>query len=98
MIQRIHTVLSAAVTWLVVLAMVLTIVAAELADALGATSPVVVIALRAVAAIGVAVSIIRRVTPVLPDARGLLPKPDQPATSDEAWLTAELERVRSMTP
>jgi hypothetical protein len=71
--ERVRTVARAAVTWLVLASTVLTIAAEELARVAGADSPVVVLMLRVVAWLGVAVAIIRRSTPVLPDARGILP-------------------------
>jgi hypothetical protein len=97
-IERIKTIAQAAVTWLVALAGVLTIVAAELADQLGADNVVVVWVLRAVVWLGVAVAIIRRSTPVLPDARGVLPQIGEPVTSNEKWLAEELEHQRSLFP
>lgn len=86
---KVKTVAKASVTWLVVAAGVLTVVADELATQLGADSPVVVLVLRAVSWIGVAVAIIRRSTPVLPDARGVLSN-GHPVTEDEARLEREL--------
>lgn len=86
-VDRIQVVLTAVVTWLVALAAVLVIVADELATAIGAEHPVVALCARAVVVVGVAVSIIRRVTPVLPAAQGLLPVPDGvPVTEREAAL------------
>lgn len=73
MIDRIKVILTAAVTWLVVLATVLTIVAGELQDQGGDFAPVVAWIARIITVIGVVVTIIRRVTPVLPQQRGLLP-------------------------
>jgi len=70
---RAKTVARAAVTWLVLASTILTVAAEEIAKVAGTDSPVVVLALRAVSWLGVAVMILRRVTPVLPDARGILP-------------------------
>ena len=65
---RALVVLKAAPTWLTMAAVVISTVAA------GIPIPVVAqIAATVVAAIGSAVAIIRRVTPVLPDERGVLP-------------------------
>jgi hypothetical protein len=66
--------LGAAVTWMVALASGLTLAAGEIAQAApeGSEGTVAVI-LRVVAWLGTAVLIVRRVTPVLPAARGLLP-------------------------
>lgn len=97
-ITRIRVVAGSVVTWLVVAAMICTIVAAELADMIGADHVVVVLILRVVAWLAVATSIVRRVTPVLDDARGILPVPDVPVTSREAWLESELEHARSLHP
>lgn len=98
-ITRAKTVLGAAITWLVVLAGVLTIVAGELADQVGADSTIVVLVLRALAWVGVAISIIRRVTPALDSARGLLPVSDSiPVTSRERVLQRELDHQRNLAP
>lgn len=74
-IARIKVVLTAAVTWLVAASLVVTIVSSELADVLsdGTAETVAAVSLKIVAWLGAAVSIIRRVTPVLPDQVGLLP-------------------------
>jgi hypothetical protein len=85
LIQRIRTVLTAAVTWLVVLSTVLTIVMAELDEFAGIPPGVIRGIGTALAVVGVVLAIIRRVTPVLPDARGLAPvELDQPLTQHEA--------------
>jgi small neutral amino acid transporter SnatA (MarC family) len=74
-IARTKVVLSAAVTWLVVAAAVLAIIAEELAKVLpdGPGQAVARVLGIALMAIGCAIAIIRRVTPVLPDERGILP-------------------------
>ena len=73
LIARIRVVLSAAVTWLVTAAAVVTILVAELGSVAG-VPPAVVHALgTALVVITVATTIIRRVTVVLPEARGILP-------------------------
>jgi hypothetical protein len=72
---RIRTVLTALVTWLTVLAAVLSIVVDELADYADVAPVAWVIRIAGVVlvAAGVAVNIVRRVTPVIPADRGLLP-------------------------
>lgn len=70
-VARTRVVLTAVVTWLVVLAAVITNVVDELQLA-GASGTVLRILGNALGVIGVAVAIIRRVTPVLPEARGIL--------------------------
>lgn len=72
---RARTLLGAVVTWLTLLGLVLGIVADELADYAtdGTTATVVALIARALAAIGVAIAIVRRVTEVIPEDRGLLP-------------------------
>ena len=98
-ITRIKTILTTFVTWLVVLAGILTIVAGELVDQVGADSPVIVLILRVVAWLGTAVAIIRKVTPVLPSATGLLPVSESiPVTSRERFLARELDHQRNITP
>lgn len=74
-IAKIRVVLSAAVTWITVASGVVVIVADEAAKVLpsGAAEDVAAVAVRVVAVLGAAVAIIRRVTPVLPDQRGLIP-------------------------
>ena len=88
-LQRIKTVAKAAVTWLVIGGAVLSIVASELAGALGADHVAVQYATTAATALGVALAIIRQVTPVLPDQRGILPK-GGPVTERERLLVDEL--------
>lgn len=65
--ERVRVVLSAAVTWLVFAATVVTIVLQEV-DVPAVTR----FGGYALTVIGVAVAIIRRVTPVLPSERGVL--------------------------
>lgn len=83
----------APVMWLTVLAGILTILAAELGELLGADHPVIVFLLRAVVWVGVGISIIRQVTPVLKQARGVLPT-GEPATSNEVFLIREINQMR----
>lgn len=75
LIEKAKVVAQAAVTWLVFISVVLTFAASEIADVVpGETGEEIVTwILRVVAWIGVAVGIIRRVTPVAPDERGILP-------------------------
>jgi len=75
-IARIKVLLTAAVTWLIVASTIVTIMSEEIAAVLpdGAATTVGAVALKIVSIIGAAVAIIRRVTPVLPEERGLLPK------------------------
>lgn len=86
-IERLRVILTAAVTWLVAIAAVLTIVAGELATELGDAAPVVTWIARVVVWIGVAVAIIRQVTPVLPAARGILNDGTSPLTENERRLS-----------
>lgn len=73
-IERIKVVAAAAVTWLSVASAIVIILSEEIANVLpaGQAETVGAWALKAVAVIGAAVAIIRRVTPVLPEDRGLL--------------------------
>jgi len=75
LIEKAKVVAQAAVTWLVFASVVLTFAAGEIASVVpGETGETITEwVLRIVAWIGVAVGIIRRVTPVAKDERGLLP-------------------------
>jgi len=75
MFERIRVVATAMPTWLVAASAVVVIVSEELAAVLpaGAGETVGRWAIVAVAVLGAAVNIIRRVTPVLPRERGILP-------------------------
>lgn len=84
------------VTWLTMLAGVLSVVASELGAVLGADHPLLVLLARAVVWIGVAISIIRQVTPVLKPARGILPKIGEPTTPNEQWALNELAHHRTV--
>lgn len=95
LIERIKVFLTAAVTWLVVLGGVLTIVISQLAPTLGLDHPVIIWLSAAVVWIGIVVQIIRLSTPVLPSARGMLPTND-PVTHQEMHLQRELDRARSI--
>ena len=90
-LDRVGVILRAAPTYLTAVA----VIAGILLDELAAVGPVpswLTVALGAVIVVtGVAVAIIRRVTPVIADARGLLPA-DGPATSAEADLLEQLGR------
>lgn len=93
-LNRIHVIARAAVTWLVTLAGVLTIVADELTEALGADHVVVAWIVRVVAWVAVAVAIIRRSTPVLPEARGVLPVLGEPVTvAEREYLDAWMRQI-----
>lgn len=74
---RAAVVAKAAPTWLTGLSVVLTIVSEELAEVLpaGAAETVGRLVILATAWIGAAVSIIRRVTPVPTDERGIMSTP-----------------------
>lgn len=82
LIQRIRTVLSAAVTWLVLIGFALTQVAAELDEFAGVPPGVIQWVGSAIAIVGAIVAIIRRVTPVLEQARGLDPVPAGQAVTE----------------
>lgn len=77
-IARTRVVLTAAPTYLVSLAVILTIVSEQVAELLpmvpaGTAETVARWLVTAAGSLTAAVSIIRRVTPVLPNERGLLP-------------------------
>lgn len=73
-LARVRVVLTAAPTYITTVAMVATVASEEIARAFpAAAEPVGRVAVVVAAVAGAAVAIIRRVTPVLPAARGLLP-------------------------
>jgi hypothetical protein len=73
-VLRLQVLLGAAVTWLVALSVGLSAAAGEIAQAAPeGGEPVVAWLLRIVGWLVVAVTVVRRVSPVLPAARGLLP-------------------------
>jgi hypothetical protein len=82
LVARARIVLTAAVTWLVLAATILGAIVSEL-ELAGVGGTVVRILAGVLGALGVAIAIIRRVTTVLPDARGILPT-GAPATDLEA--------------
>ena len=75
LIARAKVILTAAVTYIVIASTVLTVAAEEIGKVFtdGQAAQVLTIITRILAALAAAVSIIRRVTPVLPDERGILP-------------------------
>jgi hypothetical protein len=74
LLLRIQVLLGAAVTWFVALSTGLTAAAGSIAElAPEGSEPVVAWLLRAAAWLVVAWQVVRRVSPVLPAARGLLP-------------------------
>lgn len=91
-LDRIRTILGAAVTWLVTAAAILTILIGELGSIAGVPAEVVQLLGTALVIVTAAITIIRRVTPVLPTARGLLPPP---AGVPETARELELLRVNS---
>jgi hypothetical protein len=74
-IEGTKVVFSAAVTWLVFASAVVTIASEEIAAVVGegTAEDVTAWSLRILAVLGAAIGIIRRVTPVLPEDRGILP-------------------------
>jgi hypothetical protein len=75
-IARVKVVLSAAVTWLVVASSVVTVFADEIAPIIPApwSERASAIAVTVLGVLAAAIAIIRRVSPVLPDERGILPQ------------------------
>lgn len=72
--ERVKVILTSLVTWLVAAGAVGAILTDELTGVIGADHPVVNLIARVVVIAGTAVSIIRRVTPVLPQEVGVLPQ------------------------
>lgn len=93
-IQRIRVLLGSLVTWLVLLAVILTAAAPTITEELGIDHPAVVWLVKIITVIGVIVTIIRNVTRVLPEARGVItPAEDTPYTAREEALMFELDRA-----
>jgi hypothetical protein len=75
LVSKAKVVAGAAVTWLVALSIVITSAAPEIAGLFPeASEDILTWAARVVGWLAVAVTIARRVSPVAPDERGLLPK------------------------
>ena len=99
LIARARVILGSLVTYLVLLAAVIAAAAGPIVEAVGVDSPVAKIVATVLGVLAVAIEVVRRVTQVLPDARGVLPVPDdQPVTAQERWLMHELETVRNLHP
>lgn len=97
LLDRLLVILRAAPTYLTALALVAGILVDELGDIAGIPAVVVQTIAAVAAGLAVAITIIRRVTPVLDSARGLLPPPAadgivKAATPGElaAWRRVEL--------
>lgn len=88
--ERIRVVLSAAVTWLIFAAFVISAILEQVATFAGIPPQIATALSLILAAIAAAVAVIRRVTEVLPAARGLIAKPGQPNTDLEAIGVARL--------
>lgn len=75
-IEKVKVVAGSAVTWLTVASAAVVIVSDEVTKVLpgNAAETVAAVSVKVVAVIGAAVAIIRRVSPVLPGARGILRK------------------------
>ena len=71
-IDRVKVIAKTAVTWLVFASVLLTAIAGELGELLPGNPEVSTFIMRVVAWLTAAVTIIRRVTPVAPDERGVL--------------------------
>lgn len=83
---RVKTVARAWPTWIITLSTVAALVADEVVKVAGADSPAAVVAVRVAAILASSVTIIRKVTPVRPEAVGVLPT-GAPATDAERMLT-----------
>lgn len=84
------------ITYLSMLGGVLTVVSTQLVPVLGVDHPIIAWLGGAIIWIGVIIEMIRRVTPVLKPARGVLPKLGEPLTSNEQWALNELAHERNI--
>lgn len=101
LIHRLSVLLSAAPTWLVAAATICTIVAGQIAEILpfvptGTAETIATWLITTAGALTAAALVVRRVTPVLEGARGLLPT-EHPVTANEAHLADELARLRDLS-
>lgn len=104
LLQKIKVVLTAAPTYMTAAAVVVTEVSSEVAQLLPEQAEEIgAVSFTVVAWITASVRIVRRVTPVLPEARGLLPQTldtgrPVPATLGELTAKVELSRLRRTLP
>jgi len=99
MLARLRVILSAAPTYILLVAFIVRAILEEVAQGAGLPSWVAAGGAALLAGLGALVAIIRRVTEVLPSARGMLPTPpEQPTTAREANLTRELSAARREFP
>lgn len=75
---KIKVIASSAVTWLTFAVMALTMFSEEIAAVLPTDTDVTAWIAKAVVWLGAAIAIIRRVTPVIPEERGILPQSPPP--------------------
>lgn len=92
LLERLLVIVRAAPTYLVAVAMVAAIIAEEFGGIAGMPAGVVAAIVRVAAFLTVVVAILRRVTPVLEGARGLLPN-DHPATVAEVAALDSVARL-----
>lgn len=78
LVPKIKVIASSAVTWLTFAVVVLTMFSEEIAALLPAESDVTTWIATAVVWLSAAIAIIRRVTPVIPEERGILPQSPPP--------------------
>jgi hypothetical protein len=103
LIRRLVVLLRAAPTWLVAAAVIVTIIAERVAELLpwipdGTATATAAWLFTLAGALTAAAAVVRRVTPVLTEARGLLPPDDdRPYTPGEAAVRADLERLLRIT-
>lgn len=96
---RLRVILTAAPTYILIVAFVVRSILEETAQYAGLPAWVAGAGAAILAVCASAVAILQRVTPVLTGARGLLPPVEgTPVTAREAHLARELERARTEFP
>ena len=96
LIARIRVVLTSLVTWITVAVSTVTLLLPDILDLFGADTELAVVLTRGLAVLVGIVALIRKVTPVLDSAEGLLAADDVPFTSAEAHLQRELDALRTV--
>lgn len=94
LLAKAKVVLSGAVTWLLAISSLLMFAARQVAEIAPGNTTLLTWLVRVTAWLATAVAVMRRVTPVLGEAQGLLATPG-PATAREAALADQLKKAQA---